>query len=201
MLVIRYDDARSAVIEHLRSNGTVKGGLNNAIVALQRKASGEGMTDYKKQNCKLSTEAIEAFQISEKKLGIGRVKFKAPNLGTTKLRIGGVSLSISIDLVTQKIGTDGKKTIGGIILVFSKSGSAKNDLARRCPTIAMPVFQLIKQDLEPGDICDPKMFQRQSLSSKKPAENALQRCGNVMRRGGNYVANDQAPGQLRSTNS
>lgn len=52
------------------------------------------ITEYKKQNCKLSTEAIEAFQISEKKLGFGAVKFKAPNLHNTKLKIGGITLSV-----------------------------------------------------------------------------------------------------------
>ena len=155
------------MIEHLRSNGTAKDALNNAIVALQRKANGEGMTDYKKQNCKLSTEAIEAFQISEKKLGIGSVKFKAPNLHTTKLKIGGVNLSVSVDLIAQKIGNDGKKIIGGIVLVFSKSGGAKKDMAHRCPTIAMLVYQLIKQHLEPDDICDPKMCMAVDIFSGK----------------------------------
>jgi hypothetical protein len=167
MLLIRYDDARAAVIEHLRSNGTAKDGLNNAIVALQRKADGTSMTDYKKQNCKLSTEAIEAFQISEKKLGMGDVKFKAPNLHTTKLKIGGVSLSVSVDLITQKTGSDGGKTIGGIVLVFSKSGGAKKDMGQRCPTIAMLVNQLIKQHLEPGDTCDPKMCMAIDIFSGK----------------------------------
>jgi hypothetical protein len=157
MLLIRYDDARTAVIDHLRSNGASKDALGNAIVALTRKATGDGITEYKKQNCKLSTEAIEAFQISEKKLGFGAVKFKAPNLHNTKLKIGGVTLSVSIDLITQKTGNGGSKSIGAIVLVFSKSGAAKKDMGHRCQTIAMLAYRLVKENLEPGDTCDPKM--------------------------------------------
>ena len=67
ILLIRYDDARSAVVDHMTS--VSKDALNNAILALKRKSEGEGITNYKKQNCKLCTDAIEAFQAGEGKLG------------------------------------------------------------------------------------------------------------------------------------
>src|ERR1700693_6254829 len=59
MILVRYDDARVAVATHMAANGGKKNVLSDALAALQRKSAKQGITDYKRQNHKLFTEAIE----------------------------------------------------------------------------------------------------------------------------------------------
>jgi hypothetical protein len=167
MLLIRYDDARSAVVEHMTGNGASRDTLNNAVLALNRKIEADGMTDYKKQNCRLSSEAIEAFQAGEGKLGLSAIKFKAPNIHNTKLKLGGVTLSVSLDLMTEKTASDGGKIIGGVVLVFSKSGGAKKNMPERCQAIALLAHEVIKHHLKPGETSDPKMCMAVDIFSGK----------------------------------
>jgi hypothetical protein len=165
ILLIRYDDARSAVVDHMTSAS--KDTLNNAILALKRKSEAEGITKYKKQNCKLCTDAIEAFQTGEGKLGLSAIKFKTPNTHNTKLKLGGVILSVSLDLMTEKTGSDGNKIIGGVVLVFSKSGGAKKNMPERCQAIALLAHEVIKGHLTSSETTDPKMCMAVDIFSGK----------------------------------
>jgi hypothetical protein len=167
MIVIRYEDARSVVVQHMTGNNAAKDALNHALLALKHKGEAEGVTKYKKQNCQLSSEAIEAFQASEGKLGLSAIKFKAPHIHNTKLKLGGVTLSISLDLMTEKTANDGSKSLGGIVLVFSKSGGAKKDMPERCQAIAMLAHEVIKHHLKAGETADPKMCMAVDIFSGK----------------------------------
>jgi hypothetical protein len=113
------------------SGGTGKDTLSDALAALKHKSEAHEVTSYKKQNHKLCTEAIEAFQSHEWKLALGKVKFKAPNLQSKKLSISGVSVSVSFDVMTEKTNAKGVKSVGGIVLVFPKradmTGTSSSD--------------------------------------------------------------------------
>src|ERR1700722_13195789 len=52
MILIRYEDARTAVASHLATGGA-KNILADALTAIKRKADKDGITTYKKQNHKL----------------------------------------------------------------------------------------------------------------------------------------------------
>jgi hypothetical protein len=167
ILLIRYDDARFAVVEHMIGNNSSRDTLSEALLALKRKSESEGITVYKKQNCRLSSEAIEAFQVGEGKLGLSAIKFKAPNIHNTKLKLGGVILSVSLDLMTEKTANDGGKVIGGVVLVFSKSGGVKKNMPERCQAIALLAHEVIKHHLKPGETSDPKMCMAVDIFSGK----------------------------------
>jgi hypothetical protein len=155
MILVRYDDARTAVAAHLASGGAAKNFLADTLAALKRKADKDGVTDYKRQNYKLCTDAIEAFQSAEAKMGIGAVRFKASTIHNSKLKISGVSVSVSLDLLTEKTDSKGAKTLGGAILVFSKTGGVERNFFQRCQAIAMLVHEVLKQQFKDGEKCDP----------------------------------------------
>jgi hypothetical protein len=70
VLLIRYEDAKTALVSHLTSDGTAENVLDKRLQALRRKADEHGMTDYKKTNCHLSIDAIESFQGYEAKMDV-----------------------------------------------------------------------------------------------------------------------------------
>jgi len=157
MILVRYDDARTAVAAHLAANGAKKNILSDALLSIRRKADKEGVTSYKKQNHKLCVDAIEAFGAAEAKMGVGMVRFKAPDTHNSKLKISGVSVSVSLDLVTERADGKGNKVIGGAVLVFSKTGGPEKNIEARCLAIALLVHELLKQKLKAGEACDPNI--------------------------------------------
>jgi hypothetical protein len=167
MILVRYDDARTAVGAHLATGGAGKNILAEALAALKRKADKDGITEYKRQNHKLCTEAIEAFQGAEAKMGLGAVKFRAPDIHHSKLKISGVSVSVSLDLLTEKTDSKGTKTLGGAILVFSKTGGAEKNITQRCQAIAMLAYELLKLHVKDGEKCDPALCMAVDVFSGK----------------------------------
>ena len=157
MIVVRYDDARTAVAAHMAANDGKKNILADALEALRRKAAKQDITDYKRQNHKLCTEAIEGFQATETKMGVGSVKFKAPDIHNSKLKISGVNVSVSLDLMTERVDGNGNKVIGGAVLVFSKTGGPEKNIEARCRAIALLTHEVLKQQLKAGETCDPNI--------------------------------------------
>jgi hypothetical protein len=157
MILVRYDVARTAVAAHMVGNGTRTNILSDALVALKRKADKDGITDWKRRNYQLCTDAIEAFQSAEAKMGIGAIKFKAPNIHNSKLKISGVSVSVSLDLVTEKVDGKGDKVVGGAVLVFSKTGGPEKNIEPRCRAIALLAHEVLRQQLKDGEKCDPNI--------------------------------------------
>ena len=154
-MLVRYEAARTAVATHLTKGR--KSILTDVLADLARKLRQSDTSDYKKTNHKLCTDAIEAFQAAEKKMGIGTIKFRAPRVGSTRLKIAGVSVSVSLDLMTETTGADGNKVIGGTVLVFSKSGGPEKNVATRCQAIAILIRKFLEDSLSNGEVCDPTM--------------------------------------------
>jgi hypothetical protein len=90
-------------------------------------------------------------------MGVGSVKFKAPDIHNSKLKISGVSVSVMIDLATERVDGNGNKVIGGAVLVFSKTGGPEKNVKARCVAIALLVHELLKQQLKAGEKCDPNI--------------------------------------------
>ena len=157
MILVRYDDARTAVAAHMAADGSKKNILTDALADLQRKLHQTGITEYKKQNHKLCTDAIEGFQAAESKMGVGIVKFNAPNIHNAKLKISGVSVSVSLDLMTERADGKGHKVIGGAVLLFSKTGGPEKNIEARCLAIALLAHEVLKQQVKAGETCDPNL--------------------------------------------
>jgi hypothetical protein len=157
MLLIRYEDARSALVSHLTSNGVAENILDKKVQTLRRNSDNDGITDYQKQNCRLCIDAIESFQSFEAKMDVGSAKFLKSLTHYPRLKISGVSISVSIDLRTEKIDSKGGKTVGAAMLVFSKSGGPDNNLPERCKAAALLVHELVKRYVKSSEKCDPTL--------------------------------------------
>jgi hypothetical protein len=155
---VRYEDARTAVARHLADNRVSSNILSDALNSLQRKSDRSDLSPWKHQNHKLCVEAIGAFQETESKMGLGGIYFKAPpNSIASKLKISGVSISVSIDLLTQKPAGPGKHLIGGAVLVFSKTGGPDKNIGARCQAIALLVHEFLKQYFGDKQKIDPTL--------------------------------------------
>jgi hypothetical protein len=137
MLVVFYEDARRALRSHLQAGSFATKTLEKAVSTLGRKLENTGLTEWKKRNHRLCIEAIEAFQESEEKIGLGGIKYTAPDTSTSKISISGVTISVSLDLIAHRTDAKGLKSTGGVVLVFSKTGGPDKNAASRCEAIAL----------------------------------------------------------------
>ena len=113
-----------------------------------------GLTDWWKNNHKLCGQAIEAFQAHEKNLGL-KSPFRLPNIGYSKLDFNGVTVSVSLDLMTEVANDKGKTSVGGTILCLWKTRSS--DIPHRCQAMAMLASEIVTKFLKANQVCDPKM--------------------------------------------
>jgi hypothetical protein len=91
-------------------------------------------------------------------MGLGGTHFKAPPGSiASKLKISGVSISVSIDLLTQKPAGPGKHLIGGAVLVFSKTGGPDKNIGARCQAIALLIHEFLKQYFGDKHDIDPTL--------------------------------------------
>lgn len=156
MLLIRYEDAKSALISHLTTAGGNDGILTRKVLALHRKADGD-ITDYVRTNCKLCIDAIELFQAHETQMDVGKAKFLKPMTHFPRLKISGVSISVSIDLWVERLDSKGNKSTGGAMLVFSKSGGPDKNLQERCKAITLLIHEFLRDSTKPSETLDPNL--------------------------------------------
>lgn len=155
MLLIRYEDARAALKQHLTGKADA---LVHALQALHHKSGGGSiLSDYAKTNCLLCIDAIEGFQAAEKNMKAAGVVFSLPLLYTTRLKISGVSVSVSVDLMTEKTDAKGQKSVGAAMLIFAKPAKKANDVADRCKSSAMLIHELLKSQIKPIAGLDPTL--------------------------------------------
>lgn len=155
VLLIPYTEAKSALGSHLISaSGPTL--LDSKLQALRRKAENDDIGDFERRNAKLCIESIESFQSCEGKMKLGKITFMRPGFQLPKLKISGVSLSVSVDLLTEKLGRGGTVT-GGAMLVFSKSGGAQQNMPERCKAISLLIYELLKSHGTSTSTCDPTM--------------------------------------------
>jgi len=152
-IAIRYEEARAAVVARLAG---VENALDNAVAKLRRKSE-TAITDYWRKNCDLCIDAIESFRGGIACLGPGKTKFRKPDLHNTKLKISEVNVSVSIDLMTEETDRNGKRSIGAAILVFSRSVNNQKEMERRCKTIALLIFQLLKSQANTSPLVDASL--------------------------------------------
>jgi hypothetical protein len=128
-------------------------------------------------------------------MDVGKTKFLKPLVHYSRLKISGVSISVSVDLRTEKVDSKGLKSVGGVMLVFSKSGGPDNNLPDRCKAITLLIQELLKgyvkgnKKLDPTpciaiDVFNGKIYRAKSQqdSSTKPSRThavKLRLCGLV----------------------
>ena len=153
-ITILYEDARRAVVNRLAGSDTA---LDYGILNLQRKLSAADLTDYWQKNFSLCIDALESFRGGLERLDAGKTEFVKPELHNTKLKISGVNISVSVDLMTEETKRNGSRSIGAAILVFCKDEKKIKDTERRCKTIALLIYQLLKGQANTSASCDPTL--------------------------------------------
>lgn len=152
-VLVPYDEAKSALTGHL-ARGNRGSTLDTRLTMLERKAEDTTLTDFKVRNSRLCAEALRAFQTHEAALKLGSVAFTKPSRTFPKLRISGVLVSVSIDLLTERYNKPAK---GGAMLVFAKSAHTRKGLPERSLALSLLIYEVLKSQAEPDSEYDPKL--------------------------------------------
>jgi hypothetical protein len=80
-----------------------------------------------------------------------------PELHNTKLTISGVNITVSVDLMTEETKRNGSRSTGAAILVFCSDEKKVKDTERRCKTVALLIYQLLKGQANTLYSCDPAL--------------------------------------------
>ncbi len=146
-VVARYSGAREGLATYLCDAGRSPATLTKAIIKLQEKESKFSATDWTKQDCNLSVEAIQTFQKSYNSLGLSKIDCKPIVTKQPKLSIEGVDVSVALDATTHRLGKSGQKCVGGLILLFAKSDASTKSREARCRTSAVLAALFAEQHL------------------------------------------------------
>ncbi len=143
-LVIRYSEARKAICNFLADDSRPIAKLLETENAQTVKSQGGGSA-FKKNDAMLSAEAIKEFRkiLNGNKLP-KTVVFEKPKGNFPKLDIGGVDISISLDLIAKNNGNGG---VGGVLVQTSKAIAAKSWRADHSRSVASLVWMLSAQCL------------------------------------------------------
>jgi hypothetical protein len=146
-VVARYNGAREGLTGYLCDAGRSPAALAQAIIKLQDKEAKFSATDWTKQDCNLSIEAIQTFQKSYNSLGLSKIDCKPVVTKQPKLSISGVDVSVSLDATTRRVGKSGGECVGGLILLFAKSDASSKSREARCRTSAILAAIFTEQHL------------------------------------------------------
>ncbi|MBI1272569.1 MAG: hypothetical protein GC131_00585 [Alphaproteobacteria bacterium] len=156
-VVARYDAAREALIKHLSDDTRSHHVLSEAIIGLDRREESAGATSWIKNDCRLSKEAIVAFQRAYNKLGVSKLVFRSAPGRVLQLEIEGVKLSIALDLIASRTDSSGTKRVGGVIFMFNKSDSSPKSKKNKAEVAALLALQFIEKHLKHLGQPDPKL--------------------------------------------
>lgn len=114
-----------AVTKYLSDSTRPVATLHKASFSLQEKAATEH-SDFKKNDFLMSAEAIDSFAAfvsgATQPKSFSRLVFERPNSPLPRLPVGGVDVSVQIDLIAKSIP---KETCGGILFQTSKAVASK----------------------------------------------------------------------------
>lgn len=156
-MVALYSGARDAIGNYLCDDLRASKVLTEAIEALQARESKSTATDWVKQDCSLSMQAIEAFQNTYNSLGLAKISCKPVVSKQPKLQIEGVNVSVALDGTTHRVGKDDEKRVGGLILLFSKSEASAKSREARCRTSAVLAAVFAEKHLSYLGQAEPKI--------------------------------------------
>lgn len=156
-MVARYEGARGGIADYLCDLGRKQGILFDAIDSIQTKLSDGEASDWKKNDCHLSIEAIQAFQHSYNSLGLNSIECRPVFGAQPKLSIEGVDVSVSLDATTHRKDKKGNDIVGGVILLFSKAETSGTARKERCTTSAVLAAIFAEKFLSHYGKADPKI--------------------------------------------
>lgn len=155
--VALYSGARDAIGNYLCDDLRSAKVFAEAIESIKARESKSTATDWVKQDCSLSIQAIEAFQNAYNSLGLAKISCKAVVSKQPKLQIEGVDVSVALDGTTHRVGKDNETRVGGVILLFSKSDASAKNREARCRTSAVLAAVFAEKHLAYLGKAEPKI--------------------------------------------
>ena len=137
IVVARYDVARTAIAGFLADPMRKVSILTDAIDDLLIRETKETASTWMQGDSRLSSEAIKAFHATQGQLGLGKMDFRRITKKKPKLLIRGVEISVSLDVTTHRPNKGAPDSVGGLVLVLSKSEQSIKARLERCKTIAV----------------------------------------------------------------
>jgi len=156
-VVARYNGAREAIGSYLCDDLRNSKVLFDGIESIKVREAKLTATDWTKQDCALSVEAIAAFHSAYNAFGLAKISCKPVVTKQPKLQIEGVDVSVSLDTTTHRIGKGEEKCVGGLILLFSKSDASAKSREERCKTSAVLAAVFAEKHLSYLGKADPKI--------------------------------------------
>ena len=120
---IRYSDLRSGVRAYLTDIRRSPAHLRNVRSLLEQKASDTSLREFSREDARLSIAALDAFERSSANL-LGGMPFIAAPAKQPLLQLGGVDISINLDLLWQD-----EFQVGGALLRLAKADEADSETA------------------------------------------------------------------------
>lgn len=156
-VVTRYRDLRKALKKHLTDPTQSHHILSNAILAFQEKQDDLSASTWVKEDCRASMEAITKFQKSANTLGIKKYTFEKATIKFPPILLEGVKLSIIPDVLVRKSGAANKNSVGGALLMFSKSEKSPEKRKNRGKVAAILMLKSLNRFQDTLGIPDPKL--------------------------------------------
>jgi len=127
VVVDQYREAGGGISRYLTNLTTAPDVLAETMIRLQQRETAPEATDWVRQDCVQSREAIDTFLRSFNALGLGRFEFRAVTGNPPPLQIAGVSVAVNLDATVHgtRRGLEGR--FGGLILSSSKSAAPKGE--------------------------------------------------------------------------
>lgn len=116
----RYRGARECLVNFLCDGTRSFNHLAKALDHLTKQGAKPMASDWVKEDCQLSIEAIDAFQRSYNRLGFPAVQCSTLGRRIPPLVFGKTKVSVNLDVVTIRKNLGGPDAIGGAIFVFSR---------------------------------------------------------------------------------
>jgi hypothetical protein len=155
--VAYYDKCREGLGKFMADDARSYTHLSETLDYLQRRSARPDAGDWVKRDGRLSTEAIESFQLGYNKLGLAKLKCRLLHGNPVPLVYGRTKISVRPDVAVIRPNMGGNDAVGGIIFVFSRGESSTNKRQDRCKTLAGLIYQCAMARLQSLGDADPDL--------------------------------------------
>lgn len=131
VVVVRYKDARTAIVGALLSPTRSMNRVTATRDVLQQRAEDSSLKPFRREDARLSMEALDDFEHGMNAFGIAGMNFDAPSGLAEEIVISGVRVNVSLDLVVRAFDRSQTALVGGVLLQFARGDAGEGDEAKR----------------------------------------------------------------------
>lgn len=157
-IVAQYDMARNGLVNFLTDGTRSFRHIADAADKIAKRDARADATDWIKRDCRLSTEAMDAFQRSYNKTSLRKLDCRPILSRLAPLQIGPTKINVTMDFTVHRAGRDDNPdSIGGAILLFSKGESSGKARVERSKAIAGLIYTWCTEHMKSMGTPDPEV--------------------------------------------